>query len=117
MVCKRNPNWIIKWQRLGSSSAGPTSAASSRGSAPSVGSPRGTVQMMAGPPALYPSCPQYYYPPPGYYWPLPQLPTPHAPLQLPAPPAPPTQLPQYAAGGSSSTAPTGVYTMPTASTF
>ena len=114
MVCKRNPNYIIKWQRSGSSSARSTSVASSRGSAPSVGAPHGTVQMMAGPPAPYSPCPQYYYPPPGYYWPPPHLPTPRAPLQLPALPAPTAQLPQYAAGGSSSTAPTGVYTMPTA---
>ena len=71
MVCKRNPNGIIKWQRSGSSSTGSTSVASSRGSAPTVGAPRGTVQMMARPPAPYSSCPQYYYPPPGYYWPPP----------------------------------------------
>ena len=93
MVCKRNSNCIIKWQRSDSSSAGSTSVASSRGSAPTVGAPRGIVQMMAGPPAPYPSCPQYYYPLPGYYWPPPQLPTPHAPLRLPAPPAPIAQLP------------------------
>ena len=115
VVCKRNPNCIIKWQCSGSSSAGSTSVASSRGSAPTVAAPCGTVQMMAGPPpAPYSSCPQYYYRPPGYYWPPPQLPTPRAPLQLPALPSPTAQLPQYAAGGSSSTAPTGVYTMPTA---
>jgi len=71
MVCKRNPNCIIKWPHSGSSSAGSTSVASSRGSAPTVGAPRGTVQMMARPPAPYSSCPQYYYPPPGYYWPPP----------------------------------------------
>ena len=117
VVCKRNPNCIIKWQRSRSSTRS-TSVASSRGSAPTVAAPHGTVQMMAGaPPAPYSSCPQYYYPPPGYYWPPPQLPTPRAPLCLPAPPAPIAQLPQYAAGGSSSTAPTGVYTMPTPSTL
>ena len=72
VVCKRNPNCIIKWQRSGSSFAGSTSVASSRGSALTVATPRGTVQMMAGPPpAPYSSCPQYYYPPPGYYWPPP----------------------------------------------
>ena len=38
-------------------------------------------------------------------------------LQLPVPPAPTAQLAQYAIGGSSSTAPTGAYTMPTASTL
>ena len=45
VVCKRIPNCIIKWQRSGSSSAGSTSVASSRGSAPTIGAPRGTVQM------------------------------------------------------------------------
>ncbi|KAG2619938.1 hypothetical protein PVAP13_3NG143708 [Panicum virgatum] len=81
MVCKRNPNCIIKWQHSGSSSAGSTSVASSRGSAPTVAAPRGTVQMMDGPPpAPYSSCPHYYYPPSSYYWPPPQLPTPSAPL-------------------------------------
>ena len=80
IVCKRNPNCIIKWQCSGSSSTRSTLVASSRGSAPTVGAPRGIVQMMAGPLAPYPSCPQYYYPPPGYYWPPPQLPTPRAPL-------------------------------------
>ena len=114
VVCKRNPNCIIKWQCSGSSSTGSTSVACSRGSAPTVVAPRDTVQMMAGPPALYSSCPQYYYSPLGYYWPPHQLPTPRAPLQLPALPSPIAQLTQYAAGGSSSTAPTGVYTMPTA---
>ena len=53
MVCKRNPNCIIKWQRLGSSSTRSTLVASSRGSAPTVGAPRGTVQMMAGPPSIF----------------------------------------------------------------
>ena len=72
---------------------------------------------MAGPPAPYPWCPPCYYPPPGYYWPPPQLPTPRAPLQLPALPAPTAKLPQFVAGGASSTAPTGLYTMPTASTL
>ena len=64
VVCKRNPNCIIKWQRSGSSSFESTSVASSRGSAPTIGAPRGTVQMMVSPPAPYSSCSQYYYPPP-----------------------------------------------------
>ena len=82
MVCKRNPYCIIKWQCSGSSSARSTSVASSRGSAPSVSAPRGKVQMMAGPPAPYTSCPRYYYPPLGYYCPPPQLPTPRQNMLL-----------------------------------
>ena len=50
VVCKRNPDSIIKWQKSNSAS----SAASSRGSAPSVGAPHGAVHMMASaPPAPY----------------------------------------------------------------
>ncbi|KAG2557074.1 hypothetical protein PVAP13_8NG183304 [Panicum virgatum] len=88
LVCKKNPDSIIKWQRS-ATSAGSGSAASSRGSAPSVNAPRGTVQMMAGPPAPYYQFPQQYFPPAGSYWQAPQLLAPHVPLQLPAPSAPP----------------------------
>ena len=52
LVCKKNPDLIIKWQRS-VTSAGSGSTASSRGSAHSVNAPRGTVQMMAGPLAPY----------------------------------------------------------------
>jgi hypothetical protein len=53
IVCKKNPNCIIKWQRSNSTPAGPSSGASSRGSAPSVNALHGTVQMMADPHAPY----------------------------------------------------------------
>ena len=75
VVCKRNPDSIIKWQKSNSAS----STASSRGSAPSVGAPHGAVHMMgSAPPAPYQQLPQQYVP--GYYWTPPQLPAPPAPL-------------------------------------
>ncbi|WVZ58484.1 hypothetical protein U9M48_008756 [Paspalum notatum var. saurae] len=122
IVCKKNPNSIIKWQKPSSSSA--PSGASSRGSVPSVAPTRDSVQMMATPPAPFPQYPQQYVPlPPGYYWPSPQLPAPHVPHQLPAPQAPlqlpaPSSIPPPQTGaGHVPTNPPGVYTMPTSSSL
>lgn len=67
IVCKKNPDSIIKWQK---SSSSPLSTASSHGSVPSVGGARGSVQMMAAPSGSYQQYPQQYMPP-GYYWPPP----------------------------------------------
>ena len=71
---------------------------------------------MAGPPAPYPSCPPYYYPPSGYYWPPPQFPIPRGLLQLLLLLLQLSFLSMWR-GGSSSTAPIGVYTMHIASTL
>ncbi|KAJ1256807.1 hypothetical protein BS78_K304000 [Paspalum vaginatum] len=85
IVCKRNPDSIIKWQKYIASSV---PSGSSHGSVPSVAATRGSVQMMATL-TPYQQYPQQYVPlPPGYYWPPPQLPTPHVPHQLSAPHAP-----------------------------
>ncbi|CAO2141203.1 unnamed protein product [Urochloa humidicola] len=121
IVCKKNPDSIIKWQR--STPSGP-SPASSRGSAPSVGSSHGVVHMMAAsPPVSQQYYPSQYMPSTGYYWHphqlptshvLPQLPAPHVPLQLPAP----SSVPAHHVGTSATTSnPAGVYTMPTASSL
>ncbi|KAJ1276135.1 hypothetical protein BS78_05G191000 [Paspalum vaginatum] len=55
IVCKRNPDSIIKWQK---SSASSVPAGSSRGSIPSVAPTRGSVQMMATPLAPFHEYPQ-----------------------------------------------------------
>jgi len=51
IVCKRNPNSIIKWQKSSASSV--PVGASSHGSVPSVATARGSAQMMAISPTYY----------------------------------------------------------------
>ncbi|CAN6381803.1 unnamed protein product [Urochloa humidicola] len=104
IVCKRNPDSIIKWQR---SSPSVSSPASSRGSAPSVGGSHGVVHMMAAPPVSHQHYPQQYMSlPTGYYWHPQQLPTSQVPPQLPAPhvllqlPAPSSIPPHQIGAGS-----------------
>ena len=108
VVCRRNPDSIIKWERAPVSA--PVSAASSRGS----------VQMLAAAPTqswMQSHQPQHYYPapggipPPGYFWP----PPPAAQFPFVAPSAPPVAAAPLYQGVGASAAPASVaYAMPTA---
>jgi hypothetical protein len=114
VVCKQNPNAIIKWQFTSPPSAGSTASFPS-GVVPSgARSSYGSVQMMMVPQVAPPQFPPHPYQLPyfGYYGHAPPLPAPYAPLQLPAPPQP-----QQIAGDSSTSIAAGVFNKPTTSSL
>jgi hypothetical protein len=118
LVCKKNPNSIIKWQLITPSSEGSSILGSSHHANSRIISSHGSVQMMAVPPQFPP-------PPIGYCWQATPLPAPYAPLPLtastttsgPLPlPAPTATPPQQQSIVDSSTLPrAGIYTMPSTS--
>jgi hypothetical protein len=93
VVCKENPDSIIKWQVITPSTEMSSKGGSSHTANSGYVSSHGSVQMIAVPPN-HPS------PPTGYYWQATPLPAPYAPLPLPSPINIP---PQHMSIGDSST--------------
>ncbi|KAK1646969.1 hypothetical protein QYE76_064774 [Lolium multiflorum] len=103
VVCKENPDSIIKWQVITPSTEISSKGGSSHTANSGYVSSHGSVQMMAVPPN-HPS------PPAGCYWQATPLPSPYAPLPLPAPTNIPPQ--HMSVGDSSTLTRSGIYTTP-----
>uniref|UniRef100_A0A0E0FBS5 Uncharacterized protein n=1 Tax=Oryza meridionalis TaxID=40149 RepID=A0A0E0FBS5_9ORYZ len=88
LVCKHNPNSIIKCQKPSSHSATSSTTSYPRGLGSSTSTPRGVVQRMTAYPLPCQQFTHNYPPPPlpGQFWSMPQSLAPRTPLQLPAPP-------------------------------